>query len=84
MVLNFLTLACRDIERMASFLRALGWQEAPSSEPVHRVFQQPNGLVVALYGAHSYERDYGVRSDNFRGFTLGINFASRDEVVAMH
>jgi hypothetical protein len=24
---NFLTLACRDVERMADFLRALGWPE---------------------------------------------------------
>ena len=84
MALNFLTLACRDVERMAEFLRALGWTEAPSSELVHRVFQQANGLVVALYGAHNYERDYGPRSDAFRGFTLGINLGSRDEVVAMH
>ena len=84
MVLNFLTLACRDVERMAGFLRELGWTEAPSSEPVHRVFQLTNGLVVALYGVHNYERDYGPRGDAFRGFTLGINLGTREEVVAMH
>jgi len=82
--MNFLTLACRDVERMADFLRALGWREAPSSEPVHRVFQLSNGVVLALYGAHHYERDYGALGDGFRGFTLGINLASRDEVVAVH
>ena len=32
---NFLTLACRDTERMADFLRALAWPESPESEPVH-------------------------------------------------
>jgi predicted lactoylglutathione lyase len=69
---------------MAHFLRDMGWTEAPSSEPVHRVFQLTNGLVVALYGAHNYEREYGARSDDFRGFTLGVNLASRAEVVAMH
>jgi len=79
--MNFLTLACRDVERMAEFLRSIGWPEAPSSEPVHRVFQLTNGLVIALYGAHHYESDHGMLAEGFRGFTLGINLASRDEVV---
>jgi uncharacterized protein len=82
--MNFVTLACRDVERMADFCRALGWPEAPSSEPVHRVFQLANGVVLALYGAHHYERDYGPLAEGFRGFTLGINLGSRDEVIATH
>jgi len=81
---NFLTLACRDVERMAEFFRSLGWPEAPSSEPVHRVFQLANGVVLALYGAEHYERDHGIRADGFRGFTIGINLASRAEVLAAH
>ena len=82
--LNFITLACRDVERMAEFLRALGWQEAPSSEPVHRVFQLANGVVLALYGAEHYEASLGPRSDGFRGFTLAVNLGSRDEVLAAY
>jgi predicted lactoylglutathione lyase len=82
--INFLTLACRDVERMADFFRALGWAEAPSSEPAHRVFQLANGVVLALYGAQHYEPDYGPLVDGFRGFTLGINLASREEVLAIH
>jgi uncharacterized protein len=82
--LNFVTLACRDVERMAEFFRALGWPESPASEPVHRVFQLPNGLVLALYGAEHYERELGPRADGFRGFTLGVNVGSREEVVAAH
>jgi len=78
--LNFLTLACADIERMAEFLGALGWDEAPGSEPAHRVFQGTNGVVVALYGAHNYEPHFGPRADGFRGFTLGLNLASAEEV----
>lgn len=81
---NFLTLACLDVERMATFFRALGWPEAPSSEPVHRVFQLENGVVLALYGAEHYERDYGSRVEGFRGFTLGLNLASRQELLAAH
>ena len=82
--MNFLTLACRDVERMADFLRALGWPESPSSEPVHRVFQLSNGVALALYGAHNYERDYGPPAEGFRAFTLGINVGSREEVLAIH
>ena len=82
--LNFVTLACRDIERMAEFFRALGWPESPASEPVHRVFQLRNGVVLALYGAENYERHYGPRADGFRGFTLSVNVGSREEMVAAH
>ena len=69
---------------MADFFRALGWPESASSEPVHRVFQLSNGVVLALYGAHNYERDYGPTPTGFRGVTLGINMASRKEVLAAH
>ena len=69
---------------MAGFLRALGWQEAPASEPVHRVFQGTNGIVVALYGAHHYEPQFGPRANGFRGFTLGLNLATPEEVDLMY
>ncbi len=39
---------------MAEFLRALGWPESAASEPAHRVFQLPNGIVLGLYGAENY------------------------------
>jgi uncharacterized glyoxalase superfamily protein PhnB len=81
---NFLTLACRDVDRMAAFLRALGWPEAPGSEPVHRVFQCSNGVVVALYAAASYEPHFGPVPDGFRGFTLGVNLASPEEVDTVY
>jgi hypothetical protein len=73
--LNFITLACADVDRMPDFLRAFGWPEAPSSEPVHRVFQCTNGVAVALYAAKNYEPHFGPRADGFRGMTLGINVA---------
>jgi predicted lactoylglutathione lyase len=82
--LNFVTLACGDVERMADFFRALGWPESPASEPVHRVFQLPNGVVLALYGADNYEPHYGPVADGFRGFTLAVNVGTREEVEAAH
>jgi uncharacterized glyoxalase superfamily protein PhnB len=44
------------------------------------VFQCTNGVVLALYAAANYERDFGPRADEFRGFTLGVNVATPDEV----
>lgn len=78
--LNFLTLACADVERMVDFLRALGWVEDSASEPAHRLFQGTNGVVVALYAASNYEPHFGPRADGFRGFTLGLNVADAEEV----
>jgi hypothetical protein len=78
--MNFLTLACRDVERMADFFRALDWPEAPSSEPAHRVFQLTNGVVIALYGAEHYERDHGLQRlqlPRSRGERLGRGVGSR-------
>jgi uncharacterized glyoxalase superfamily protein PhnB len=65
---------------MADFLRALGWIEDSASEPAHRLFQGTNGVVVALYAASNYEPHFGPRADGFRGFTLGLNVASAEEV----
>jgi len=81
---NFLTLACRDVERMADFLRALGWPESPESEPAHRIFQCTNGVVVALYAAANYEPHLGPVPDGFRAFTLGVNLAMPEEVDAAY
>jgi uncharacterized glyoxalase superfamily protein PhnB len=65
---------------MAEFVRALGWAEDAASEPAHRLFQGTNGIVVALYGASNYEPHFGPRADGFRGFTLGLNLRSAEEV----
>jgi uncharacterized glyoxalase superfamily protein PhnB len=81
---NFITLACDDIERMARFLLALGWPEAPSSEPAHRLFQCANGVSLALYAASNYEPHFGPRASGFRGFTLGVNVAGPEEVDAAY
>jgi uncharacterized glyoxalase superfamily protein PhnB len=82
--LNFLTLACADVERMARFLRALGWAEDSASEPAHRLFQGTNGIVVALYAASNYEPHFGRRADGFRGFTLGLNLATPEDVDRLY
>jgi uncharacterized protein len=82
--MNLLTLACHDVERMASFFRALGWPDAPSSDEHYAVFQLENGVVLALWGAHNYVAGHGERAEGFRGFTLGLNVGSWEELEAAH
>jgi hypothetical protein len=82
--LNLLTLACRDVERMAAFFRALGWPEAPSSDEHYRVFQLENGVVLALWGAQNYVPSQGELAEGFRGFTLGLNVGSWEELEKVH
>ena len=57
---------------------------ASGSEPAHRVFQCTNGLVVALYDASNYEPHFGPRAAGFRGFTLGVNLGTPEEVDAAY
>ena len=82
--MNLLTLACRDVERMAAFFRALGWPEAPSSDEHYAVFQLENGVVLALWGAQNYVSTRGERAEGFRGFTLGLNVGSWGELEQAH
>ena len=82
--ITLVTLACRDVERMARLFRALGWPETPESDEHHRTFQCTNGVVLALYAAHSYEAELGPPADGFRGSTLAINLASFSQVRAVY
>ena len=81
---GLITLACRDVERMARLLRELGWPETPASDEHHRTFQCTNGVVFGLYAAASYESAFGPPADGFRGVTICVNLASFEETVAAH
>jgi uncharacterized glyoxalase superfamily protein PhnB len=74
--IGLITLACRDVERMARLFRDLGWPESPASDENHRTFQCTNGVVIGLYAATHYEPHFGPPSDEFRGFTLCVNLES--------
>jgi uncharacterized glyoxalase superfamily protein PhnB len=78
--IGLITLACRDVERMARFFRDLGWPETPGSDEHHRTFQCTNGNVIGLYAARHYEPELGPPADGFRGVVLSVNVASLDEV----
>jgi uncharacterized glyoxalase superfamily protein PhnB len=77
--IGLITLACRDVERMARLFRDLGWPETPESDANHRTFQCTNGVVIGLYAARRYEPELGPPLDGFRGFTLCVNLSSFDE-----
>jgi uncharacterized protein len=79
--IGLITLACRDVERMAALFRALGWPETPDSDEHHRTFQCTNGVVIGLYAARHYEPQFGAPSGGFRGFTLAVNLGSFTECV---
>ena len=68
---------------MTKLFRQLGWPETPESDEHHRTFQCTNGVVIALYAASHYEREFGSVMPGFKGFTLAVNLASFEECVAV-
>ena len=82
--INLVTLACREVERMAQLFRDIGWRETPASDAHHRTFQCSNGVVLALYGSKNYESAFGPPTNGFRGFTLAINLGSFEECRAAY
>jgi catechol 2,3-dioxygenase-like lactoylglutathione lyase family enzyme len=82
--ISAVTLACRDIGRMAAFYRQFGWPEAPTSVPEHVVFQCTNGVVLGLFSELVLERQFGRLADGFRGFTLTIHCEDEEAVFRAH
>ncbi len=81
---GLITLACRDVERMAQLFRDLGWPETPASDEHHRTFQCTNGVVFGLYAASNYEPTFGPPAAGFRGFTICVNLESFVETQAVY
>src|SRR5919198_5020080 len=78
--ISAVTLACRDIGRMAAFYRQFGWPEAPTSVPEHVVFQCSNGVVLGLFS----ETRFGNVGSGFAGFTLTIHCKDEATVDGAH
>jgi predicted lactoylglutathione lyase len=81
--ISAVTLACRDIGRMAAFYRQFGWPEAPTSVPEHVVFQCSNGVVLGLFSETRFE-EFGSAVPGFRGFTLTIHCEDEATVDGLH
>jgi catechol 2,3-dioxygenase-like lactoylglutathione lyase family enzyme len=81
--ISAVTLACRDIGRMAAFYRQFGWPEAPTSVPEHVVFQCTNGVVLGLFAERMLDR-FGTVAEGFHGFALTIHCEDEDGVFRTH
>jgi catechol 2,3-dioxygenase-like lactoylglutathione lyase family enzyme len=82
--ISAITLACRDIGRMAAFYRQFEWPEAPTSVPEHVVFQCANGVVLGLFSETMYDSSFGPTATGFRGFTISIHCDDADAVFTAH
>jgi hypothetical protein len=71
--ISAVTLACRDIGRVAAFYRQFGCPEAPTSVPEHVVFQCTNGITLGLFSETTLESRFGPLVEGFHGFTLTIH-----------
>jgi hypothetical protein len=60
---------------MTKLFRQLGWPETPESDEHHRTFQCTNGVVIALYAASHYEREFGSVMPGFKGKGYIDNYA---------
>jgi catechol 2,3-dioxygenase-like lactoylglutathione lyase family enzyme len=82
--LSFITLGVRDHEAMRDFYAGLGWPITVDM-PGQFVAFQLNGFVLALYGLEPLGSEAAPEVDPlddgaWRGITLSINVARRDEV----
>jgi catechol 2,3-dioxygenase-like lactoylglutathione lyase family enzyme len=82
--ISAVTLACRDIGRMAAFYRQFGWPEAPTSVPEHVVFQCANGVVLGLFSETTFEPRFGRVTDGFRGYAVAIHCENSEAVFRAH
>jgi uncharacterized protein len=83
--LSFVTLAVRDLSRMARFYRQFGWPESKHSDESFVAFQTA-GAVLGLFPATNYEKELGaaVAPGIFKGSVLALNLENAARVDAMY
>jgi catechol 2,3-dioxygenase-like lactoylglutathione lyase family enzyme len=82
--MSAVTLACRDLGRMAAFYRQFGWPEAPTSVPEHVVFQCSNGVVLGLFAEPIFEERSGPTGEATAGFALTVHVEDEEAVDVAH
>ena len=82
---SFVTLAVRDLQKMARFYRQFGWPESKHSDESFVAFQT-SGAVLGLFLATNYEEEFGaaVGPGIFKGFVLAINLEDPARVDAAY
>lgn len=89
--LSLVTLGVADVARSTAFYEALGWRRSSASQDTITFFSM-EGSVLALFGHDALAADAELADADladggrggFRGVTLAINCADRDEVDAVH
>ena len=82
--ISAVTLACRDVGRMAAFYRQFGWPEAPTSVDAHVVFQCSNGVVLGLFAEPLFEARFGPTDGSARSSTLTVHVEDEAAVDRAH
>jgi predicted lactoylglutathione lyase len=82
--ISAVTVACRDVGRMAAFYRQFGWPEAPTSVPEHVVFQCSNGVVLGLFDEPAFEARFGQSGESASRFALTVHVENEDAVDRAH
>lgn len=83
--ISLVTLGVRDVPASTAFYQALGFPLSSSSVPGEVSFFRTQGGLLGLYGAEALADDAQLprRQDaDFRGVTLAVNVASREDVDA--
>jgi predicted lactoylglutathione lyase len=81
--ISLVTLGVRDVAASTRFYEALGFPLSSASVPDEVSFFRTAGGLLALWGEGDLRRDAAAAANSgssFRGVTLAINVASRDEV----
>lgn len=83
--LSLVTLGVADVARSTAFYESLGWRRSSASQDAVTFFVM-EGSVLALFARASLAADATVDAtgSGFRGVTLALNCADRDEVDAVH
>ncbi len=77
--LSIVTLAARDVDRLAGFYERLGWRAHRYGPDTPRM--ETGGAGLMLYAADKLGEESGVEP-RFGGATLAVNVAQREEVDA--
>ena len=83
--ISLVTLGVRDVAASTRFYEALGFPLSSASVPGEVSFFRTAGGLLGLYGADDLADDARLprpTTDGFRGVTLAVNLASRDDVDA--
>ena len=79
--LTMVTLGVADLARSTAFYESLGWHRSTASQDTITFFRM-QGSALGLFQRDSLADDAGVAAEGsgFRGVTLALNCADRDEV----